>query len=533
MTPRFQASADRALAFFKRLRIPDLPGKPTFAEVGRQWQFDFVAELFGGLNPETNAQAIREAFLCVAKKNYKTGIGAGVLLTAAHFQIREEDELVLLAGTVKAATTAFRTIVGMVKADEALAARYKVNNTTKFIKDRETDTTISVIALNNASAAGSRASFIFCDELWTMGEMEKAEGALQEVTGGQVSRPEGFVVFASTMPDKPPAGVFLDKLTYARKVKGGEIVDPAFLPVLYEPPPKFNWRKNPEEGFRLSNPNLGASVQMDWLMAKLQQVKDDRTGKREIFLSKHMNLQIGVQQRSGTWPGAEFWPKRRERLTLDDLLARCEVAAVGLDGGGLADLLGLCVLGRERDTQRKLAWFHAWCNPTVLDTYKDTAPRLRGFEADGDLTICDTGEDVRGVADVVAKVKGSGLLHQVGCDPYGLGGITEAMNALGLETGTDIVGVSQGWKLGTSIMTAERWLADGSMVVADSELAAWCAGNCRVDPKGNGQMITKAISGKAKIDTIVALFNACSIMSQNPPAKAPGELVMFGLSAVQ
>lgn len=526
--PRFQVSADKALSFFKHLRIPDLPGKPTFAEAGRQWQFDFVAELFGGQDPDTLAQTIREAFLCVAKKNYKTGLGAGVILTAAHIQQRDDADLTLLAGTVKAATTAFRTIVGMVKADDELAAQYKINNTTKFLKDRNTDTTISVIALNNEGAAGSRASFVFVDELWTLQAMDKAEGALQEVTGGQASRPEGFVVYASTMPDKPPAGVFADKLTYARKVASGEIDDPSFLPALYEPPRGFNWRRNPEKGFRLSNPNLGASVQMDWLMGKLQQVKDDRTGKLQVFLSKHMNLEIGVARRADNWPGAEFWERQQIPLTLDELLERSEVVTIGIDGGGLDDLLGFCVMGRERETKRKLSWSHAWCAPIALERHKEIAPRLRDFAQAGELSIADTGKDVAELAAIVAKVRETGKLDKVGVDRAGLGGILEALNGVGVLA-DEIVGIPQGWQLATHAQTAERWLAGGELQVAKQDLMVWSVGNAILEPRSNGAIITKAASGKAKIDPVIALINAVAVLSQNPEARGPKKMVFFSL----
>jgi phage terminase large subunit-like protein len=59
---------------------------------------------------------------------------------------------------------------------------------------------------------------------------------LREATGGLVSRPEGFVISITTQSDEPPAGVFKDKLTYARDVRDGKIVDRKFLPVIYEFP---------------------------------------------------------------------------------------------------------------------------------------------------------------------------------------------------------------------------------------------------------------------------------------------------------
>ena len=528
MTPRFQASADRALAFFKRLRIPDMPGKPTFAEAGRQWQFDFVGELFGGQNPDTLAQTIREALLCVAKKNYKTGMGAGIILTAAHLQEREEDELLILAGTRQAASKAFKTAAGMVRADEELADKYRFNNTLMELKHQGTGTVIKVVSLNNASLAGSRAGFVLVDELWTLGEMDKAEGALQEATGGLVARPEGFACYLTTQSDEPPAGVFKSKLDYARKVISGEIKDPSFLPVIYEVPRGYNWKKNLEKAFGMANPNLGASVHLEYLLQKYEQVKDDRTGKLQIFLSKHLNLEIGTKQRSDNWAGSEYWERQQVDLTLDELLERCEVVDIGIDGGGLDDLLGLCVMGRERDTKRKLAWCRAWANRIVLERRAEIAPRLRDFEKAGELSIVDAGDDVAELAELVAKVRATGKLDKIGCDPYGLGGILEALQAVGVEEG-EIIGVSQGWKMGQHIQTAERWLSDGSLQVARQALTAWCAGNARIEQRANGIVITKQVSGKSKIDPILAMINCVALMSQNPVAKGPQKLVFFSL----
>jgi phage terminase large subunit-like protein len=78
--------------------------------------------------------------------------------------------------------------------------------------------------------------------------------------------------------------------------------------------------------------------------------------------------------------------------------------------------------------------------------------------------------------------------------------------------------VSQGWRLNGAIKTTERKLAGGELLVAASGLMPWCVGNARIEDKGNAISITKQASGKAKIDPLMALFDAVSLMALNPAA---------------
>jgi phage terminase large subunit-like protein len=266
------------------------------------------------------------------------------------------------------------------------------------------------------------------------------------------------------------------------------------------------------------NPNLGFSVDQAFLEREYKKAELAGGESFRGFLSKHANVEIGLNLRSDRWAGADFWERQGTiaGLTLDQLIQRSEVIAIGIDGGGLDDLLGLAAVGRDRDTRQWLTWTHAWAHPSVLARRKDVASRLHDFARDGDLTLVKhIGDDVAEVASICALVEARGLLDKIGCDPAGLGGIIDALAEAELPE-EKIIGISQGWKMTGAIKTAERKLAEGVMVHGGQPLMNWCVGNAKVEPRGNAVIITKQAAGSAKIDPLMALFNAVTLLSLNP-----------------
>jgi phage terminase large subunit-like protein len=523
--PIFPERAEEALAVFKELKIVDAPGSPRFGDACEQWVFDYVAALFGAYDAETGERLIRESLMLIPKKNSKSTIAAGIMLTALILSWRVSDELIILAPTKEIALNAFKPVQDMIKHDEELSALFLVQDHYKTVTHRTMGSTLKVVAADSDTVGGKKASWVLVDEEWLFGKNIRADSMFREAKGGLTSRPEGIFIKLSTQSDQPPAGVFLQDLQYARKVRDGEVHDPAYLPVLYEFPGDMVQDKdylNPDY-FGVVNPNLGYSVSRSYLERELQQAEEKGQDSLRDFLAKHLNVEIGLNLRSDRWAGADFWERSAERVTLEELLERCEVVTVGIDGGGLDDLLGLTLCGRCEETGRWLTWSRAWAHEIVLERRKEIAPRLHDFARDGDLVLVQRiGDDVEELAAIVAEVEEHGLLEKVGIDPAGVGGVLEALAAAGVPE-EKIIGISQGWRLGGAIKTAERKLAEGVLRHCGQPMMAWCVGNAKVEPKGNAILITKQASGTAKIDPLMALFNAVQLMALNPEASAsPG-----------
>lgn len=523
--PLFPEQAEIALNVFKSLKIVDAPGSPTFGESCAPWVFDLVASIFGAYDAESGRRLITEWFVCLPKKNSKSTIAAGIMMTALVLNWRQSAEFAILAPTIEIANNSFAPARDMVQKDDELEVLMHVQGHVKTITHRQSNAMLKVVAADNNTVGGKKSVGTLIDELWLFGDQPDAENMLREATGGLASRPEGFVIYLTTQSDNPPSGIFRQKLQYARDVRDGIVDDPRFVPVIYEFPAdmiKSGEHRNPKN-FGIVNPNLNYSVDREFLEREMKKAENGGEESVRGFLAKHLNVEIGLALMSDRWAGADFWEQQGTAgLTLDAIIEKSDVLCVGIDGGGLDDLLGLCVLGRDPITRDWLVWSHAWAHPSVLERRKSIATNLKDFAAQGDVTLVTTiGDDVADVASTVQRVWSSGKLDKIGVDPVGIGAIIDAITELGIPQDM-IVGISQGWRLAGAIKTAERKLAEGAMHHGNAPLMAWCAGNARIEPRANSVLITKQASGTAKIDPLMALFNAVDLMSRNPASNVIG-----------
>lgn len=564
----FTDEADMAVAFYDEMQLPDVPGTPKLRTASGEWFRDIVRAAFGSWDAANRVRMIREIFALAPKGSSKTSYSAALMLVSMLMNYRPRATALFVGPTQAISDRAYEQAVGMIEESPDLRRRFRPRDHVKTIEDLVTKSEIAVKTFDLKILTGAMGLiFVLLDELHLLGKSAHTAKVLRQIRGGLDKTPEGILLITTTQSDDIPAGAFKSELKMARNIRDGKyrgrIIRP-MLPVLYEFPRDIAKSKT-KDGvpalwqdpgvWPMVMPNLGKSVQLPDLIADWQTEFDKGAEAINVWASQHLNIEIGEGINAEGWVGADYWEGAGdETLTLDALLARSEVVTIGIDGGGLDDLLGFAVIGREKGTRRWLVWNCAWVHPKVLKLRQDIATFLADFatevagipaddveivdapplavETDDEwrlrlandqwpsLTIVAVPKDVEQLGAVVEKVLLSGLLPEknaLGIDPNNASAIIDALIAVGVPDAM-IRRLLQGPALAPAMYGLERKLSDGTLSHAAQGLMAWVLGNAKVEMRGNAPMVTKQISGRAKIDPLIALFQAAILMSWNPEA---------------
>jgi len=524
---------DLGMRVFGNLRLADVPEQPYLAEACPAWFSDIARLLLGSVGTDGKSR-IQNTLISVAKKNSKTSYAGLLLLTQMLLSPRPRATFLLVGPTQSISDLAYSQIVGAITADDFLMSRLHVRDHLKRIEDRKSGCILTVKTFNMEVATGVKPAGVLLDEVHLL-HRDEHRRVVGQLRGGMASIPEASMMLVTTHADIPPSGFWHDELKKARAVRDAETDLKGYLPIIYEPPASISADDKKiltPAAWRFGNPNLGVSVDEEWLKQSFEDARLAGETETNRWLSQHANLEIKRHRLSDrAWSATHFWDDAADIRTfsdLDDLLDQSEWVAGGIDGGGLDDLLSVCFIGKLLDG-RWAAFQKSYIQHGALERQPQNKTLYREFSDAGDLEICPPGEDLERVVDLLMYVAQNSDFVGLGSDPAGImSEIATSLVAAGFD-GERIIQVPQGFRIQPALISVGRRLAEKRLVHANQPLFGWSMANAVLNDRGflskaDAGSVTRGSSsnsGAAKIDPVIALLCAAMIALEAEQTYAP------------
>lgn len=505
------ASARRALDFFTeclRHVEGEKAGQPLMLE---PWQAAIIGNLFGWLRPD-GTRRYRTAFVYVPRKNGKTMLAAGVALYCGMADGEPGPQVYSAAAEKEQAALIFRDACGMIQQEPELAARCRIYRTFKSIEFRENSGIYRSLSADADTKHGFNSHCVIVDELHAHPTRD-----LVDVLGTSTGARRQPLMFIITTADYERESVCNEFHDYAKKVRDGVLLDPWFLPVVYEATKADDWTS--PDVWRRVNPNFGISVKADYLAEECEKAKK-RPAYLNTFLRLHLNLKTDAdvawfpadQWRAcaGPKPWQEFagWLKGRDAYGALDLASTTDLAAWvlafplfesdGFPRGGFA-VVPRFFIPQEGAVEREK---------------RDRVPYL-SWQREGAIVL--TPGNVTDYAAIEAQVLADCREYGVRCVTYDRWNASDLINRLGAE-GVECVAFGQGF----ASMSAPAKALEGHVVGAtlrhgQHPVLAWNAANVMTETDAAGNIKPSKKRSRQRIDGIVALVMALGGAILKPP----------------
>jgi phage terminase large subunit-like protein len=279
---------ERAVQFLRRLKHP----KSTAPKSGFQlhdWQERIVRRIYGPRHPD-GRRIVKKVFWMIPRGNRKTSLAAALaLLHTIGPEKVPAGQVIFAASDREQAGIGFKEAANIVRMDNRLIAAtriYDANNAPKKIVFKAQDVVLQTVSSDGAAQHGKTPSFVLIDEIHAW----KGRDLWEALKSGLVKTSGNLMVIATTA-GRGNENLGFAEYDHARKVALGEIIDPSYLPILFEATTADDWRD--EELWHRVNPGMkdGFPVLEEMRTAALE--AEHRPGERFQFLQYNLNVWQG------------------------------------------------------------------------------------------------------------------------------------------------------------------------------------------------------------------------------------------------
>ena len=486
------------------------------------WQKALVSCLFG-LVDESGLRQFREILLIVARKNGKSLFAAAIAKYIWMIDGGYGSKIYTLAPKLDQAEIIYSNIWQMTildpeykKAQEILDQKrasksgysYERREVEELPRHRQSDLylpsnngTVKKIAFSAKKSDGFNPSLCICDEIASW-EGDKGLKQYEVMKSGMGARPEGILLSCSTSGYVNDS-IYDELIKRATRFLKGDSKEKKLLPFLYMIDDIEKW--NDINELRKSNPNLGVSVSVDYMLEEIA-IAEGSLSKKAEFITKYCNIK---QNSSLAWLDAQVI----EKASGDPLQFEDFTNCYGVGGFDLSQTTDLtcCSLIVERDNILNV-FAHFFMPTEKLDEAiaRDGVPYdiyiKRGFLSLSGDNFVDYHDCYKWFTDLVGKYKIYPL--KIGYDRYSASYLVQELKAAGFH----LDDVYQGDNLHPVILETEGLLKDNKINIGDNDLLKIHLLNSAVKlnvERGRGRLVK--INQTARIDGAAALLDAMTV----------------------
>ena len=266
------------------------------------WQKAFIASVFGIVN-EKGERQFREVLLLVARKNGKTKLAAAIAAYTWRLEGGFGAKVFCVAPKLDQADLVYNDVWMMTRLDpEYIRLKEEFSERTPFgtkVKDDSmlprhrqsdlaipgTNSAVKKIAFSAKRSDGFNPSLAIMDEVaaWPGDQGLKQYEVMKS---GMGARPEG-ILLSCTTSGYISDGIYDELIKRSTRFLLGDSKEKKLLPFLYMVDDIERW--NDINELRKSNPNLGVSVSVDYMLEEVA-VAEGSLSKKAEFLTKYANI---------------------------------------------------------------------------------------------------------------------------------------------------------------------------------------------------------------------------------------------------
>lgn len=493
----------------------DLAPSPFKLEL---WQKAFLSCLFGIVDESGNRQ-FRECILVVARKNGKSLLASSVARyvwvnggfgTRVYNLAPKLDQAEIVYNSVWVMTTLdpeWQEKEQRKKERDPHGRRLNDDDPTQE-RHRQTDlfipginSTVKKIAFSAKKSDGFNPSLVICDEVASW-EGDAGLKQYEVMKSGMGSRAES-ILLSCTTSGYVNDSIYDELIKRATRYLKGESKEKRLLPMLYMIDDLNLW--NDINELKKSNPNLGVSVSVDYLLEEIA-IAEGSLSKRTEFIVKYCNIK---QNSSIAWMRDEDIRKCVcEPFTLEDL--RGSYCVGGIDLSRTTDLTSACIVVEKEGKLYVIS--HFWLPAEKIEeaTAKDGLPYRayiqRGFLSESGENFVDYNDCFNWFRSLIEQYEIYPL--KVGYDRYNSQYLTQAMQNYGIHMDD----VFQGENLSPVIDETEGLIKDGKIMIGDNDLLRIHLLDSAT--KMNSETLRKRlikVSAHVHIDGTAALLDAMTV----------------------